>query len=51
MVAAFTIDRVNPNPARFDLKKCEAINATHLRALSTEELAVAGGALPRRGRA
>lgn len=39
MVAAFTIDRVNPNPARFDLKKCEAINAAHLRALSTEDLA------------
>jgi glutamyl-tRNA synthetase len=39
MVAAFTIERVNPNPARFDLKKCEAINATHLRALSHEELA------------
>ena len=27
-----TIERVNPNPARFDLKKAEAINATHLRA-------------------
>lgn len=39
MVAAFTIDRVNPNPARFDIKKCEAINATHLRALPTGELA------------
>jgi glutamyl-tRNA synthetase len=39
MVAAFTIDRVNPNPARFDLKKCEAINATHLRALTTDDLA------------
>jgi glutamyl-tRNA synthetase len=39
MVAAFTIDRVNPNPARFDLKKCEAINATHLRALPVTELA------------
>jgi glutamyl-tRNA synthetase len=38
MVAAFDIKRVNPNPARFDLKKCEAINATHLRALGTEEL-------------
>jgi glutamyl-tRNA synthetase len=38
MVAAFEIERVNPNPARFDLKKCEAINATHLRALSTEDL-------------
>ena len=39
MVAAFEIDRVNPNPARFDLKKAEAINATHLRALPVEELA------------
>ncbi|MDX6324317.1 MAG: glutamyl-tRNA synthetase, partial [Nocardioidaceae bacterium] len=38
MVAAFAIERVNPNPARFDLKKAEAINATHLRALSVEEL-------------
>ena len=39
MVAAFDIARVNPNPARFDLKKAEAINATHLRALPVEELA------------
>jgi glutamyl-tRNA synthetase len=39
MVEAFTIDRVNPNPARFDLKKAEAINATHLRALPVDELA------------
>jgi glutamyl-tRNA synthetase len=39
MVAAFDIDRVNPNPARFDLKKAEAINASHLRALPTDELA------------
>ena len=39
MVAAFTIERVNPNPARFDLKKCEAINAAHLRALSVDDLA------------
>jgi glutamyl-tRNA synthetase len=39
MVEAFEIDRVNPNPARFDLKKAEAINATHVRALSTTELA------------
>jgi glutamyl-tRNA synthetase len=38
MVEAFDIDRVNPNPARFDLKKAEAINATHLRALSTDDL-------------
>ena len=39
MVAAFDISRVNPNPARFDIKKAEAINATHLRALPVEELA------------
>ena len=39
MVAAFSIDRVNPNPARFDLKKAEAINAAHLRALPVEDLA------------
>jgi glutamyl-tRNA synthetase len=39
MVAAFDIGRVNPNPARFDLKKCEAINAAHLRALDPADLA------------
>ena len=38
MVAAFDIGRVNPNPARFDLKKAEAINASHMRLLSVEEL-------------
>ncbi|NUT56544.1 MAG: glutamate--tRNA ligase, partial [Thermoleophilia bacterium] len=38
MVAAFDISRVNPNPARFDLKKCEAINASHMRLLSVDEL-------------
>jgi glutamyl-tRNA synthetase len=38
MVEAFDISRVNPNPARFDMKKCEAINAAHLRALSVEDL-------------
>jgi glutamyl-tRNA synthetase len=38
MVQAFEIGRVNPNPARFDLKKCEAINAAHMRLLSAEEL-------------
>ena len=39
MVDAFDIARVNPNPARFDPKKCEAINATHLRLLDGEEFA------------
>ena len=38
MADAFDIRRVNPNPARFDLKKAEAINAAHLRLLSVEEL-------------
>ena len=37
MVEAFDITRVSANPARFDLKKAEAINATHLRALPVEE--------------
>jgi glutamyl-tRNA synthetase len=38
MAAAFEISRVNPNPARFDLKKCTAINADWIRSLSAEEL-------------
>ena len=37
MVQAFDIEKVNPNPARFDLKKAEAINADHLRALSPDD--------------
>jgi len=38
-VAAFDIHDVNPNPARFDLKKAEAINAEHMRMLPTGEFA------------
>jgi len=38
MVEAFDIKDVNPNPARFDLKKAEAINADHMRMLGLEEL-------------
>jgi glutamyl-tRNA synthetase len=38
MVAAFDIKDVNPNPARFDLKKAEAINAAHMRLLSLDDL-------------
>jgi glutamyl-tRNA synthetase len=38
MVDAFDIKDVNPNPARFDLKKAEAINADHMRMLSIDEL-------------
>jgi len=37
MVEAFDVTRVSANPARFDLKKAEAINATHLRALPLPE--------------
>ncbi|GAA3852983.1 glutamate--tRNA ligase [Streptomyces sedi] len=37
LVAAFDIGAVNANPARFDLKKCEAINATHIRERLTVE--------------
>ncbi len=38
MVAAFDIRRVNASPARFDAKKCEAINAAHIRLLAVDEL-------------
>ncbi len=38
MVDAFDIGDVNANPARFDLKKAEAINASHMRLLSVEEI-------------
>ncbi|WP_329455456.1 glutamate--tRNA ligase [Streptomyces sp. NBC_01497] len=36
MVAAFEIGAVNANPARFDLKKAEAINADHIRQLDVK---------------
>jgi glutamyl-tRNA synthetase len=38
MVEAFDIADVNPNPARFDLKKAEAINAAQMRLLPTDEI-------------
>lgn len=37
MVEAFDVERVNPNPARFDIKKCEAINGDHVRMLSATD--------------
>jgi glutamyl-tRNA synthetase len=40
MVAAFDVADVNANPARFDGKKAEAINATHLRLLPPDDFAV-----------
>lgn len=36
MVGAFEIADVNANPARFDLKKAEAINADHIRQLDVK---------------
>ncbi|MBO1804352.1 glutamate--tRNA ligase [Leucobacter ruminantium] len=53
MVAAFDIADVNPNPARFDQKKADAINADHIRLLTEDDFferilpyLIAGGALP-----
>lgn len=38
LARAFDIADVNPNPARFDDKKCVAINAEHIRMLETSDL-------------
>ena len=38
MAEVFDISRVNANPARFDLKKCTAINGEWMRALETDDL-------------
>jgi glutamyl-tRNA synthetase len=37
MVAAFDVKDVNSNPARFDQKKADAINAEHIRMLAGDE--------------
>ncbi|GGI47364.1 glutamyl-tRNA synthetase [Agromyces flavus] len=39
LVAKFDVADVNPNPARFDLKKAEAINGDHLRRLDVADFA------------
>ena len=39
LIQAFDIADVNPNPARFDLKKAEAINAEHMRMLPLGDFA------------
>jgi glutamyl-tRNA synthetase len=44
MVAAFDVADVNANPARFDPKKCEVINATHIRMLEPADFAQRLGA-------
>lgn len=37
MVAAFDVSDVNANPARFDQKKADAINAEHIRLLAVDD--------------
>jgi glutamyl-tRNA synthetase len=37
LVEAFDVVDVNPNPARFDLKKAESINGDHIRLLARED--------------
>lgn len=37
MTRLFTVERVNKNPARFDMKKLEAINGDKIRALAPED--------------
>jgi glutamyl-tRNA synthetase len=39
LVAAFDVADVNPNPARFDQKKADAINAEHIRLLTEDDFA------------
>jgi glutamyl-tRNA synthetase len=39
LIAAFDVHNVTPNPARFDAKKCEAINAEHIRRLDPADFA------------
>jgi glutamyl-tRNA synthetase len=39
MVEAFDLERVNSNPARFDMKKLEAINGDKIRALKPDDFA------------
>ncbi|MHB1235249.1 MAG: glutamate--tRNA ligase [Microbacteriaceae bacterium] len=39
LVAAFDVSDVNPNPARFDVKKAEAINGSQIRLLAPEVFA------------
>ncbi len=37
MVDAFEVTSINPNPARFDVKKAESINGDHVRLLAAED--------------
>ena len=44
LVELFTVERVNSSPARFDMKKLEAINGDKIRALTIDDFL--SGALP-----
>ncbi|WP_158887487.1 glutamate--tRNA ligase [Amycolatopsis anabasis] len=55
LVEAFEITKVSANPARFDVKKAEAINGTHVRMLAVDDFVTrvipyltTGGVLPER---
>ena len=37
LAANFDVKNVNPNPARFDQKKADAINASHIRLLASDD--------------
>src|SRR5690606_33552086 len=37
--AAFDVRDVNPNPARFDVRKAESINGDHIRLLEPDDFA------------
>ena len=37
LAGAFDVESVNPNPARFDQKKADAINAAHIRLLAADD--------------
>ncbi|MDI2097584.1 glutamate--tRNA ligase [Ruicaihuangia caeni] len=39
LIDAFDVENVNPNPARFDVKKAEAINGDHIRMLEPTDFA------------
>ncbi len=39
LTAAFDVVNVNPNPARFDVKKAESINGDHIRMLEADDFA------------
>ncbi len=38
LTEAFTLERVNPNPARFDLKKCTSVNGDWIRYIPESDL-------------